>query len=162
MTKASTLLLLGCMALAAGPARAQCAYDTSTPSDGDILKELPAPMVISFTTDIHVTGVRLVDADGTEWPLSWSKTDANVFKIEFQPTQPLPPGKYQIQWSAYVRQHFHPDGGDINFTLAPNGSADIGSAASQAEARPAVAWPRVESGSPYRGPRAAAAPPSGR
>jgi methionine-rich copper-binding protein CopC len=162
MTKASTLLLLGCVLLAAQQARAQCAYDTSTPLDGDILKTLPTPMVINFTTDIHVTGLRLVDADGTEWPVVWTKTDANVFKLEFEPAQALRPGKYQIQWSAYVRQHFHPDGGVINFTIASEGSADVGAAVNPAAAPPAVAWPRAASGLLYRGSQAVAAPPSDR
>lgn len=158
MTKVKALLLASWLAFAAGQAHAQCAYDTSTPLDGDVLKGLPAPMVINFTTDIHVTGLRLIDASGTEWPVDWSKTDANVFKLEFRPAQALPPGKYQIQWRAYVRQHFHPDGGDINFTLDPDGSVAAGGGATPAAAPSAAAWPQAASGSPYRGPQAGAAP----
>jgi methionine-rich copper-binding protein CopC len=104
---------------AAGQARAQEMYDSSVPFEGDILKALPEPMAINFLSAIHVTGLRLVGADGAEWPLEWTRSDDNVFKVEFRPSRPLPAGKYQIEWSAYVRQHYHPDGGVITFTLAP-------------------------------------------
>jgi methionine-rich copper-binding protein CopC len=146
--------------VAAGPACAQEMYDSSTPSEGDVLKVLPAPMVINFLTAIHVTGLRLVGADGAEWPLEWSRTDENVFKVEFRPSRPLPPGRYQIEWSAYVRQHHHPDGGVITFTLAPQ-SATSG-AAIPAEATPAGGAPPAAPGLRDRAPRAAAAPPSDR
>jgi methionine-rich copper-binding protein CopC len=146
--------------VAAGPACAQEMYDSSTPSEGDVLKALPAPMVINFLTAIHVTGLRLVGADGVEWPLEWRKTDDNVFKVEFRPSRPLPPGRYQIEWSAYVRQHYHPDGGVITFTLAPQGA--INRDAIPAEATPAGAGPPAAPGLHDRVPRAAAAPPSDR
>jgi methionine-rich copper-binding protein CopC len=152
----SGLLLL----VASGPVCAQEMYDSSMPSEGDVLKASPEPMVINFLTAIHVTGLRLVGADGVEWPLEWSKTDENVFKVEFRPSRPVPPGRYQIEWSAYVRQHYHPDGGVITFTLAPQ-SATSG-AAIPAEAMPAGGAPPVGPDLPDRAPRAAAATPSGR
>jgi methionine-rich copper-binding protein CopC len=165
MAKASTLLLLASVAativLAAGQAHAQCAYDTSMPLDGDILKELPTPMVINFTTGTYVTGLHLLNADGTDLPVNWTKTEANVFKLEFEPAQPLRPGKYTIRWTAYIRQHYHPDGGDINFTFAPDGSI-VTDVATPAAAPRAAVWPRTASGLPYRGPQAVAAPPSDR
>jgi methionine-rich copper-binding protein CopC len=158
----ASLLLLGWLPLAAEQARAQCAFDASVPSEGDVLMESPAPMVISFVPAIHVTGLRLTGADGMEWPLAWTKTDENVFKIEFTPTKSLPPGRYQIEWSAYIRQHYHPDGGVITFTLAPEGSIGVSTAATPAEARPAGAAPRAAPGSPFRVPQAVAAPPADR
>src|SRR5215510_1125891 len=143
-----------------GPMRAQEMYDSSVPSEGDVLKVLPTPMVINFLSAIHVTGLRLVGANGAEWPLEWSKTDENVFKGELRLSRLLPPGKYQIEWSAYVRQHYHPDGGVINFTFAPDNT--INRNAIPAEATPAGGAPQVGPGLPDRAPQAAAAPPSGR
>jgi hypothetical protein len=93
--------------------------------------------------------VRLVGEDGTVWPLDWTPTEENVFKAEFHATKPLPPGKYQIEWTAYVRQHYHPDGGVIPFTVAAPGvtGADIAHVTSAA---PAGGAPRAASGWPYR------------
>jgi methionine-rich copper-binding protein CopC len=157
-----SLLLFGWGVLAAAPAGAQCAYNTSVPSEGDVLKDLPAPMVINFLTGIHLTGVRLTGADGAEWPLEWTKTDEDVFNVEFRPAKQLPPGKYQIEWSAYVRQHYHPDGGVITFTLDPDGASGEDAAATRVEAPPTSAAPRIAPGSPFRVPQAVAAPPAGR
>lgn len=99
----AAVLLAGWVLLGAGQARAQCAYDTSMPFDGDVLKELPSPMVIKFLIGVHLRAVRLVTADGTTWPVAWSKTDEDVVEVEFRPTQPLPPGQYWIVWGGYVR-----------------------------------------------------------
>ena len=124
------------------------------------MAEAPAPIVINFALGIHLQAVRLVDAGGTEWPIDWTKTDENVFKAEFLVTTPLPPGTYQVQWSAYVRQHYHPDGGVIEFTVAPraaNGSVDMRPAATP----PAAAHRGVTSW-PYRALQGGAAPTADR
>lgn len=111
-------LLLGSMLLAPMQAPAQEMYDTSIPALEAVLKDVPVPMVITFSEGIYLTNLRLVGADGAVWPLDWKKTEDDVFKAEFRVTKPLPAGKYQIEWTAYVRQHFHPDGGVIPFTIA--------------------------------------------
>jgi methionine-rich copper-binding protein CopC len=154
-------LLAGLILLAAGQARAQCSYETSVPSDGDVLAAVPAPMIIKFLLGIHLQNVRLVGDDGTVWPLDWTSTEDNVFKAEFRVTQPLPPGQYRIEWTAYVRQHYHPDGGVIPFTVAAPGSSGAG-ATTPAAAPPAGAAPRAASGWPYRALQAGSAPPAGR
>jgi len=146
--------------LVAADARAQCSYDTSTPSEGDVLTDVPAPMVIKFLLGIHLQTVRLVGGDGTEWPLDWMTTEQDVFQAEFRPTGPLPPGKYQIEWTAYVRQHYHPDGGVIPFTVAAPGSTEAN--AMPAATLRAGAAPRAASGWPYRALRGGAAPPPDR
>lgn len=117
-----TWVLLGLL-LASGQAHAQEMYDTSVPFQGDVLKELPKPMTITFSTGIHLKDLTLTGSDGTQWPLTWNKTDDDVYNVAFEPNKPLAPGKYQIAWDAYVRQHGHPDGGTIDFTFAPEGAA---------------------------------------
>lgn len=62
MTKA--LLLLGLL-LASGQASAQENYDSSVPFQGDVLKALPKPMTITFTTNIHLQDITLTGVDGT-------------------------------------------------------------------------------------------------
>lgn len=113
------MLMLGASLIMATQARAQEMYDTSVPAVGDILRDPPTLMHIKFLERIHLTEVRLVGVDkGREiWPIEWAKTDADVFKVEIPVTKPLPPGKYQIEWIADVRQHYHSDGGVIPFTV---------------------------------------------
>jgi methionine-rich copper-binding protein CopC len=154
-------LLVGLLLLAPAHARAQCSYDSSVPSEGDVLDPVPAPMIIKFLLGIHLQNVRLVGDDGTMWPLDWTSTEDNVFKAEFRVTQRLPPGQYRIEWTAYVRQHYHPDGGVIPFTVAPPASTG-GGGVTPAAAPPAGAAPRAASGWPYRALQAGSAPPAGR
>lgn len=156
MTRVS-LVLLGLL-LGSGQVQAQEMYDTSVPFQGDVLKELPKPMTITFSTGIHLKEVTLSGSDGTQWPLAWNKTDEDVYNVAFEPTKPLPPGKYQIEWNAYVRQHSHPDGGTISFTFAPEGSSGA------SDATPAVvsttsAAPQAALDSPSQAPQAGVAPP---
>ncbi len=158
MTKA--LLLLGLL-LASGQASAQENYDSSVPFQGDVLKALPKPMTITFTTNIHLQDITLTGVDGTQWPLAWKKTDEDVYNVAFEPIKPLPPGKYQIEWTAYVRQHGHPDGGTISFTFAPEG-APVVSDAAPAAASTTGAAPRAAQGSPVQAPQGGAAHPAGR
>lgn len=155
-----TWVLLGLL-LASGQAAAQENYDTSVPFQGDVLKVLPKSMTITFTTNIHLQDITLTAGDGTQWPIEWAKTDADVYNVAFQPTKPLPPGKYQIEWTAYVRQHGHPDGGTISFTFAPEGSASVGDA-TPAAASTTGAAPQAAPDSPARAPQEGVAHPTGR
>src|SRR5262249_18354874 len=123
-----TLPVLAWTLLAAAEARAQCSFDASSPSEGDVLAEAPKAMLINFLLGIHLHKVRIVGDAGTVWPLDWTPTEEDVFKAEFQVTTPLPPGKYQIEWTAYVRQHYHPDGGVIPFTVAAPEATGAGNA----------------------------------
>jgi methionine-rich copper-binding protein CopC len=161
MTKhMSAFWLLGCMLLATAEARAQCSFDESMPSEGEVLGQAPTLLTIKFLLGIHLQKVRLVGDDGTVWPLDWTGTEEDVFKAEFHPTTPLPPGKYRIEWIAYVRQHYHPDGGVIPFSIAVLGSAGASADATPAVAPPAGAAPRAAPGWPYRALRAMSAPPA--
>jgi len=158
-----TLPVIAWALLAAAEARAQCSFDTSTPAEGDVVAESPKSMLINFLLGIHLQNVRLVGDDGTVWPLDWTPTEEDVFKAEFHVMKPLPPGKYQIEWSAYVRQHYHPDGGVIPFTVAARESTSVGAAdVTSAAAPPAGGAPRGVSGWPYRALREGFAPPTGR
>ena len=158
MTK--SWVLLGLL-LASGQASAQENYDTSVPFQGDVLKVLPKPMTITFTTNIHLQDITLTAGDGTRWPLAWNKTDDDVYNVAFQPTKPLPPGKYQIEWTAYVRQHRHPDGGTIDFTFAPEGSAGVTDATSAASPTTGAALQAVQD-SPAPALQEGVARPTGR
>jgi methionine-rich copper-binding protein CopC len=150
--------LLGLMLLGATEARAQCSFDSSVPADGEVVDAVPAPMTLNFSFAIDLQHVRLVGEDGAVWPLDWMKSSTDVYKAEFRATKPLPPGKYVIEWDAYVRQHYHPDAGSVPFTVVAAGSA----AAIPAAGPPAGVAPRDERGSPYRALLGGSAPPAGR
>jgi methionine-rich copper-binding protein CopC len=117
MTRLSAALLG--LLLATGTAGAQEMYESSIPAPGQVFKDLPEKMQITFLTSIHLTDLRLTDAAGTEWPLEWAKTEENVFDVQFRLAKPLAPGKYILEWKAYIRQHYHDDGGTISFTYTP-------------------------------------------
>jgi methionine-rich copper-binding protein CopC len=150
--------LLGSMLLAATEARAQCSFDSSVPADGEVVEALPAPMTLNFSFAIDLQDVRLVGEDGAVWPLDWMKSSTDVYKAEFRATKPLPPGKYVIEWAAYVRQHYHPDAGAVPFIVVAAGSAG----ATPAAGPPAGAAPRDAQGSPYRALLGGSAPQAGR
>lgn len=119
MTRLACRVALICGVVSATAAGAQEMYDSSVPEPGAVLKAMPMPMSIKFSERIHLTNIRLVGADGKVWPADWPKTEDDVFDVEIRPAEPLPPGKYQIEWTAWVRQHYHSDGGVIVFEIAP-------------------------------------------
>jgi methionine-rich copper-binding protein CopC len=154
--------LLGLMLLGATEARAQCSFDSSVPADGEVVAALPAPMTLNFSFAIDLRDVRLVGEDGAVWPLDWMKSSTDVYKAEFRATKPLPPGRYVIEWAAYVRQHYHPDGGSVPFTIVAAGPDRAYAIPTPAAGSPAGAAPRDAQGSPYRALLGGSAPPAGR
>jgi len=123
MKSASRLILPAILSMLSASAalsvQAQEMYDMSIPTEGEVLKEVPKPFVITFSEGIQLQNIRLVAADGSAKPTDWAKVEEDVFKVEFNSKEPLAPGKYSIEWTAYVRQHYHSDGGVINFTYEP-------------------------------------------
>lgn len=158
------LLVSGATLLWAPAVSAQEMYDTSAPAIDEVLRNVPAPMVINFSSDIQVNEVRLVGVNkGRElWPIEWAKTEETVYKVEMQATKPLPPGKYQIEWLAYCRHHYHPDGGVIPFTIASADQPIEASPAKPAATPPASGVPLVDQGWPRLVPPKEAAPSAGR
>jgi methionine-rich copper-binding protein CopC len=138
MVRLASAGLVLCAVACATPAPAQEMYDTSLPSEMEVVDQLPEPMFINFLEGIWVQKVELLSADGKQWPVAWTPSEEDVSKVEFRPAEPLPPGSYEIRWWAYVRQHYHPDGGVIPFTIAAK-------AAGASEAvTPAAAAPRAD------------------
>lgn len=161
--KAALMSALACGLALLGPAGAvaQEMYDTSVPSIGDVLKEVPPKMEIRFSSGLKLNEVRLIgtDNDGRQpWPIEWQKMDEDVYEVEMRPLKSLPPGKYQIEWLAYCRHHYHPDGGVIPFTIASAGQAVPTNAAAPVATPRAAAAPRVGSGWPRLVPPKDSAP----
>lgn len=152
-------LLAGLMAGTGSMARAQCAFDQSVPNANAVLDD-PRPAVsIDFTDEFELNEVRVVAlADNSLWPTDWTRPAAQVRATSFRVTEPLPPGKYLIEWNGYLRRHFHADGGSIPFTVA----GDAPPEPSPAAAPPAGAAPRIGSDLRYPALLGAGAPPPGR
>lgn len=154
-------VLAGLLACAALPARAQCAFDQSAPNANAVLTETRPEVTIDFTDEFELHEVRVVAlADNTARPTDWTRPVAQVRATSFRITEPLPPGKYLIEWNGYLRRHFHADGGSIPFTVAAAG--DVPPEPSPAGAPPAGAAPRIGSDPRYPALLGAAAPPPGR
>ena len=115
-------LALGGAGLAA-PARAQCAFDQSSPNANDVVNEAEPAMSIQFMVEIELQQVRLIGPDKAEWPTDWTPVSGEVRDVAFRATKPLPPGDYLIEWNGYVRRHYHPDGGSIPFQVAAAGAS---------------------------------------
>ena len=99
---------------------AQEMYDSSVPAYNEVLKESPRVITIKFSQGIYFKDVHLfAEGRAVEWPLDWTKTEDDVFGVEIRVAKALPPGKYQIEWWADVRQHHHDDGGVIFFSVEP-------------------------------------------
>src|SRR5258706_12228394 len=98
-------------------AYAHTAFSLSSPADGAVLSSAPASFTIEFSESIELKSVRLSGADGTPWPIDWAKTEQRVIDVKFRTLNPLPPGKYGIDWAAVVTSP--DDGGAIMFSVAP-------------------------------------------
>lgn len=159
-TAIAAIALLAPLGLVGGAAQAQCAFDASTPNQGDVLREADPAMSIQFNVELELSDVRLLGPDRTRLPLVWSRPSGEVRETSFRAASPLAPGHYMIEWDGYVRRHYHPDGGSISFTVA---TADgDGANLSPAAAPPAAAAPRDARVGPYRALLGAAAQPTGR
>ncbi len=157
LRSATAALLFGLIALATSEARAQCAFDQSYPNANEVIRDLQAPIMLQFLMEFELQDVRLYGEDRTEWPVDWVRSTAEVQKTEFRPTKPLPPGNYLIEWNGYLRQHYHPDGGSVAFTVAA-ADAPITPAATS----PANSAPQYGPGSRYPALLGAGAPQPGR
>lgn len=158
----TALPLLGLIAVTAGEARAQCAFDQSYPNANDVLPALQEPITLQFSIELELKDVRLFDESRTEVPIDWVRSPAEVRSAEFRPREPLPPGSYSIEWNGYVRRHWHPDGGSVPFTIASADGTATAAPVSPAAAPTAGGVPRVGPASPYRALLGAGAPSPGR
>lgn len=153
-------VLLACGTAAAD---AQCAFNQSSPSDGDLVQDPATPMTIEFMVEIDLKDVRLLGPGNAEVPLDWAPVKEEVRSVEFRPVKPLPPGHYMIEWNGYIRRHFHADGGSISFTVASaEGTPPGGNGASPAAAPTGTGAPPSVRAEPYRAFLGAAAPQPGR
>ena len=143
---AAIAVVLG-VGLAATGAQAQCAFDQSVPNANAVLIETQPEVTIDFTDEFRLDDVRVVSLDDKAvWPTDWARPSQEVRQTAFRMTQPLPPGKYLVEWNGYLRRHHHADGGSIAFTVAKAGEIPP---VTPAAAGTAAAAPRAGSGSPY-------------
>ncbi|MGQ4274790.1 copper resistance protein CopC [Terrihabitans sp. B22-R8] len=148
---------------ASGGAFAQCTFDQSSPSANDVIQDAQPDMYLQFMPGIDLQEVRIVDLNMQEYATNWTPTgEDEVFRTDFRPEKPLPPGSYLIEWTGDHRRGGHIDSGSVYFTVA-GGDTPAG----QTKIKPAVgstisSAPRTGPGSLYPTFLGAGAPPPGR
>lgn len=151
--------LAGLVVGLATPAFAQCAFDQSSPAPNDVVRDSEPNVTIEFTDEFELRDVRVVGAGDTVWTTDWKRAPEDVRSTSFRITQPLPPGKYLIEWNGYLRRHYHTDGGSISFSV-PSADGSI-PAPSPGVAPPKPYAPQLGPDSPYRGLLGAGVRPQG-
>ena len=91
------ILLAGMLALAAAPALAHSALDTTAPEDGAVLAQAPPSFVLTFANRIRLTRVRVIHDDGNTVDLDLDEHKAFATRFEL-PLKDMGSGLYRIEW----------------------------------------------------------------
>jgi len=110
------ILALG-LVLISGAALAHTQLSNSVPTDNATLATAPDHFELTFSTDVRLTALSLVDAAGTSYELGALPTATQrAFSIT---VARLPAGAYSIGWRA-VGADTHVVSGEIHFSIAQN------------------------------------------
>lgn len=111
--------------LLAAPAVAGEVYDTGDPYDGQEISHSPSRVLIRFTEPVRVEKAVLVNEAGRSFDVRFGiPEDEAADSVLVRVPETLPPGKYRLNWFAYVPGHRHSDDGTVRFTvLAPSAPA---------------------------------------
>ena len=112
-----------CVALAVGllaaPAAASEVYDTGDPYDGQEISYSPNVVVIRFTEPVRFEKAALEDEAGRAIEVRYGRSEDDTASVSVRIPEVLPPGKYRLNWIAYVPAHRHSDDGTVRFTVLP-------------------------------------------
>ena len=101
----------------AGTASAHTSFESSTPSNGEVLAEPVGEILIAFTNPASEAGDGFVVLDPSgqvRAPTSVSTQDGTVFRLTFDP--PLDGGQVGVRWSVRAGDA-HPIEGSFSFTV---------------------------------------------
>jgi methionine-rich copper-binding protein CopC len=100
-----------------GAARAHSELRATAPAEGATLARAPAEIVLRFNEAVHVTALRLHDAEGRALPLRRDATPAQAAReARALPPPDLPPGEFRVEWRA-ISADGHPIGGTLRFRV---------------------------------------------
>lgn len=117
-------------------ASAHTKFDSSAPSDGDVVDGPLSEVVVNFTNPAQPAGegFELLDPDGAvRTPTSIDETDGTSFVLSFDP--PLTSGTYGVRWKVRAGDA-HPIDGTFQFEVT--GTAPTTTAAETAPTTPAT------------------------
>lgn len=102
------------------PAAASEVYDTGDPYDGQEISYSPNVVTIRFTEPVRFEKAALEDESGRALEVRYGISEDDTDSISVRIPGRLPPGRYRLNWIAYVPAHRHSDDGTVRFTvLAP-------------------------------------------
>jgi len=108
-------ILLAAVALTALGVRAHTVLSSSVPADDGVATAAPETIMLSFSTEVRLTGLSLKDAAGTVIDLGSIPT---ATQQEFViPAPELRPGAYRVSWRA-VGADSHVVSGEFRFEVA--------------------------------------------
>lgn len=140
-------LLLSSVLLAAGPASAHDAAESSTPANGSTVAGVPEKVSVTFNNRPLGIGSQFLvkDAGGTNWSEGPVEIVDNVASQRLKPGAPA--GQYTVSWRV-VSSDSHPIEGTFTFTAAAGGgSTAAGGSASAAPSVPVATAGTAQPGS---------------
>lgn len=108
---------LAAASLLAAPAAASEVYDTGDPYDGQEISYSPNVVTIRFTEPVRLEKAALEDESGRAIEVRYGKSEDDTAFVSVRIPEVLPPGKYRLNWIAYVPAHRHSDDGTVRFTV---------------------------------------------
>jgi copper transport protein len=103
--------------LAAAPgAWAHSLLVASSPTEGATLAAAPTELVLRFNEATQLTALRLLAADGSEWPLRRARDMAPRAEHRAALARELAPGAWRAVWRA-ISADGHEIGGTLRFRL---------------------------------------------
>lgn len=109
------MVVAGALGLATDGALAHSKKETTTPTDGAVLKAPPEVIGMSFDRPMRVTLIRLTGPDGGEYDLERTDEMAPVTEFEATPAE-LDPGAYTVEWRG-LSDDGHPMEGSFSFEI---------------------------------------------
>ena len=107
------------VSLLAAPAVASEVYDTGDPYDGQEISYSPNVVTIRFTEPVRFEKAALEDEAGRAIEVRYGRSEDDTASVSVRIPEVLPPGKYRLNWIAYVPAHRHSDDGTVRFTVLP-------------------------------------------
>lgn len=105
--------------LLAAPAAASEVYDTGDPYDGQEISYSPNIVTVRFTEPVRLEKAALEDEAGRPIEVRYGRSEDDTVSVSVRIPETLPPGKYRLNWIAYVPAHRHSDDGTVRFTVLP-------------------------------------------
>mgnify|MGYP006303571723 CR=1 FL=1 len=113
-TPRGAIALIAALAFMPALALAHGSKTATTPEDGAALASAPAAIEMAFDSPIRITLVKLTNATGARYDVSYTR-GRPVTEFTATPAD-LPPGDYTVEWRG-LSDDGHPTSGSFAFTV---------------------------------------------